>query len=404
MKKKIAIKGRGTAGAFSVTHFLRWTDDEIDWYFDPTKPTQAVGESTNLILSESLSSNIGFHFSDLPAVNGTYKRSIYKKGWGARGLEFEHPFLPPSTAIHIDCLKFQDYILDYVKDNLRVNIIPENINSDDIDANHILDCSGRPTNYDDFILSEHIPVNSTHVIQCSWNNSMPTFDYTLMLARPYGWVFGIPLQTRCSMGYLYNKNISSLEEVKNDLLEVIEEFGNKLGFKPTGDTITFNFSSYYKKNNFDKRIAFNGNASFFLEPMEASSIGMMDKVHRIAYDHWYNDMSVDECQMKYTRHIHNTEHFIGMHYAAGSIYNNEFWTFAKNKGINSLKRAIKDEQFMLFYENSKKYLNVKNDSLIAGDVNCPNEFSFWWLGSFSLILPRLDLYSIIEKLKEDQNG
>ena len=35
--KKITIIGRGTAGCVAVTHFLRWTDWEIDWVFDIEK-------------------------------------------------------------------------------------------------------------------------------------------------------------------------------------------------------------------------------------------------------------------------------------------------------------------------------------------------------------------------------
>ena len=227
--KKIAIKGRGTAGALGLTHFLRWTDHDIDWYYDPSRPTQAVGESTNLLFPRALYANIGFQYSDLNKINGSYKRSVYKKGWGKKTFEFEHFFPPPTVSCHVDCLAFQDYVLDFIKDNPRVKCIPENKTNDEIDADYVLDCSGRPTDYEDFTISEFIPVNSTHVIQCYWDG--PTFDYTLTIARPHGWVFGIPLQNRCSFGYLYNKDISTLEEVHEDLLKVIEEYGVTLAYQ-----------------------------------------------------------------------------------------------------------------------------------------------------------------------------
>lgn len=391
--KKIAIKGRGTAGALAITHFLRWTDDEIDWYFDPNKPTQAVGESTNLSFPSCMFKNIGFHYSDLPEISGTYKRSVYKKGWGKKGTLFEHNFLPPATPIHIDCLKFQDYILGYVKNNPRVKVIPENKENENIDSDFILDCSGRPKDYTNFHMSEYIPVNSTYVIQCYWN--APTFDYTLTIARPHGWVFGIPLQNRCSMGYLYNKDLSSLDEVKQDLLSVIEEYG----FTPSEDNISFNFKNYYRKNNFDGRVSYNGNASFFLEPMEASSIGMMDLTQRFAYDYWYNGHSQENVQKEYMRHIHNTEHFLGMHYGAGSPFQSKFWDFAEAQGLRCMERAVTNREFMYFYEESKKYTDV-HDGLIPQN----KEFSFWWLGSFSLILSKIDMYERIEKIKDKVLG
>jgi tryptophan halogenase len=395
--KKIAIKGRGTAGAFAMTHFLRWTNDEIDWYFDPNKPTQAVGEGTNLSFPIAMFRNIGFHHTDLNKLDGTFKRSVYKKGWGKSGQQFEHNFLPPNIPVHINCLKFQDYILDYVKNNPRVRVIAENKNNDDIDADYIMDCSGRPTSYDDYHISEYIPVNSFYAIQCSWEK--PTFDYTLTIARPHGWIFGIPLQTRCSMGYLYNKSLSSIEDVKDDLLSAIDEYGKIYGFEPSENQGGFDFVNYYKKDNFNDRVVYNGNASFFLEPMEASSIGMMDLTQRFAFDYWYESHSHEEVQERYMRHIHNTEHFLGMHYAAGSPFETPFWNHAEKLGLSCMERAVKNEEFMYFYENSKQYLNVHD-----GMIPPYPEYSFWWMGSFALHLPIMGLYPIIEKVKEKVYG
>lgn len=401
--KKIAIIGRGTAGAVSASHFHRWTDCQIDWYFDPNRPTQAVGESTNLLFPRLLFNNLGFEHYDLPKIGGTYKRSIKKFNWGPSGKIFEHTFSPPGIPYHVDCLKLQDYVLNFFKNDPRVNVIPSDVTShDQIDADYIMDCSGRPKTYDEFHISPYIPVNSTHVIQCYWNQPRNGFEYTLMVARPYGWVFGIPLQNRCSMGYMYNKDITSLEEVHEDLLKVIEEFE----LIPSSDNITFSFGNYYRKQNFSDRVAYNGNASFFLEPMEATSIGMMDKTAREAYDCWFNNKPINDCQKEYERHLKNTEHFVAMHYAAGSIYKNKFWDFAKEKGEKALERAVLDEEFMLQVETSKKYLNkhIGYMSEVLDPNNFP-EFSFWWVGSFVQNFPPLGLYDKVDEIsKRIKNG
>jgi hypothetical protein len=52
--KKISFIGRGTAGCLSILHFLRWTDWEIDWYFDNDIKPQAVGEGATLALPRVL--------------------------------------------------------------------------------------------------------------------------------------------------------------------------------------------------------------------------------------------------------------------------------------------------------------------------------------------------------------
>ena len=41
--KKIAIVGRGTVGCLSVAHYLRYTNWNIDWIYDPLIETTPVG-------------------------------------------------------------------------------------------------------------------------------------------------------------------------------------------------------------------------------------------------------------------------------------------------------------------------------------------------------------------------
>jgi len=54
MKKKLAIIGKGTAGCYALSHFMRWTDWEIDLIHDPDIKPQAVGEGSDLVLPASL--------------------------------------------------------------------------------------------------------------------------------------------------------------------------------------------------------------------------------------------------------------------------------------------------------------------------------------------------------------
>ena len=54
-KKKLSIIGRGTAGCLNAIHFRhRIPDIDIDWYFDPKKPQQSVGEGSTLSLPRLL--------------------------------------------------------------------------------------------------------------------------------------------------------------------------------------------------------------------------------------------------------------------------------------------------------------------------------------------------------------
>jgi hypothetical protein len=94
----------------------------------------------------------------------------------------------------------------------------------------------------------------------------------------YGWVFGIPLQNRISIGYLYNSDINSIEDIKKDIQNVFDEYH----LTPSEKTQNFSFNSFYRKNNFSSKVIYNGNASFFLEPLEATSTGLSTYIYRMA--------------------------------------------------------------------------------------------------------------------------
>ena len=183
---KLAIIGRGTVGCISAAFFLRNTDWEIEWYFDPDIKPLSVGEGSFVGFADLLYKNVDFTYDSLKKVDGTIKTGINKVGWGDKN--FINNFPPPYIGYHFDAVKLQDYITTYLKDNRRIKFINKNVTHDDIDADFIMDCSGKPKNLEDYNASEFIPVNSAYVTQCYWD--YPKFSETLSIARPYGWIFG----------------------------------------------------------------------------------------------------------------------------------------------------------------------------------------------------------------------
>jgi len=385
--KKLAILGRGTAGAFSLTHYLKYTDWQIDWYFDDNINRQAVGEGSSLVFPAALYQNIEFEHYNLKDLDGHYKNGIYKKGW-SDGREFIHPFPPPAVGYHFNATKFQDFVFSRVKDKPRISFIQQNVsNYNDIDSDYILDCRGKPSESENnkLIISQYIPVNSVYVTQCYWDYAM--FDYTLTIARPYGWVFGIPLHNRCSIGYLYNNNITSIEKIKEDVKNIFEEYC----LTPREDTNSFSFKNYYRINNFEGRVAYNGNASFFLEPLEATSITMMNYINNHAIEAWKtNNFKQNNDIYRYL--ISSIQNVIMLHYMSGSIYDNKFWNFAKDRGLRCIRDAINnDKRFFTMIELSNKMDSLKKVPSI--------EYGTWSIKSFKDNLTNLGLYGILRELK-----
>jgi hypothetical protein len=391
-KKKIIIIGRGTAGSQAAAHVVKnMTDCEIEWHFDPNTSPQAVGEGSTTELPRNLYENLSFRHEDLKKIDGSFKTGIYKKNWGANGKEFTHGFIPPFSSYHFNAIGLQNYIFEKLKSKVKVLEINHE-NSKDLDADHILDCSGRPNSYEHHKISPYIPVNSVYVTQCYWDYAK--FDYTLTIARPYGWIFGIPLQNRCSIGYLFNKNINSLEEIKEDVKNIFTEYN----LTPSDTTNHFSFESYTRKQNFSDNISYSGNASFFLEPLEATSIGVMDRINRLSVSLWKNQIDLDQANKAYEDFVKETEAIIMLHYYSGSIFQTDFWKYAKELGSQCIREHFGNEKF----KNIIQYcLSQENEwGNLTQDQRKSLHYATWGTPSFVQNIYGLDIFQRLSNLKD----
>jgi tryptophan halogenase len=348
MTKKIAIIGNGTAGCLTASHFNRYSiDTEIEWYYDPNIKPQAVGEGSLIDLPADLNGSLGFSMSDLYSIDGTIKTGIRKIDW-ADVDSFDENFTFGKHGMHFNAVQLQEFILKKIKQEGKIKIIESNVTHDQIDSNYIIDCSGFPQDYSQHIESEYIPVNSAYVTQCFWD--YPKFNHTLTIARPYGWVFGIPLQNRCAIGYMYNSTINSLDEVKADVQNIFDKFN----LTHSDTTNHLNFKNYSRQQNFSTRVSYNGNASLFLEPLEATTLAVVNKNKRLAFDLIHNNISTDILNNIYTTMVDEVETIIMLHYFGGSKFNTKFWEFAQDRGSKKIESIKSSAKFIEFLKRSKQ--------------------------------------------------
>jgi tryptophan halogenase len=336
--KKITIVGRGTVGCLSVAHYLRYTNWNIDWIYDPLIETTPVGEGTNLIFPKSLRETLGFDSVDMDNVNSTPKLGIWKRNWG-QGEDFKHTFLAGDHGLHFNAVQLQDYIFEKIKNDPRINLIESNIPTpDSVDSDYVMMCTGSPKDLtEDYTVHDHIPVNAAIVFQCPWD--MPKFLYSLTFAKKFGWVFGIPLKNRCAIGYVYNDQYCTEDDIITEVQDILDEFN----LVPAA-TRKLKFRNYSRKENFDGRVCYNGNASYFLEPLEATSTGFSDYINRLSFDHWYaKEFNQNRVNELYKREITEIEAMICLHYFSGSVYNNEFWKYAQKLGKNVIEENFKNK-------------------------------------------------------------
>jgi hypothetical protein len=383
--KKLTVVGKGAVGSLAVAHFLHYTDWTIEWIYDENIPTASVGEATNLAVPKNLYWTLDFRNDDLLKINGTAKLGISKKGWSKT--DFNHFFPTAYSAMHFTAKELQDSIFNKVKDNSRLTITKGHVdNPETLESDFVMMCVGSPkeTNKQDFEVLKNIPVNAAYVTQCDWN--YPRFQYSLTDAMPNGWVFGIPLQNRISIGYLYNSDLTSLEEVKKDVKQIFDNYE----LTPSNRTQHLTFESYYRKQNFTPKVVYNGNASFFLEPLEATSTGMAISVMRKAWDLWNGNLTVKECQTKYEKEIDEIESMILLHYMAGSIYKSKFWNKAKKLATSKITKEFSNKT-----EWAKFVLDATIDMY---DKTSELELGTWAYENYKINVKGLGLKKQIKKL------
>ena len=346
--KKIGVIGGGTAGALTAFTLSKLSNANVDLYLDTNIKPQSVGEGANYFLASEIKSKNYFDESFLKKIGGTKKFGINKIDFSDRE-EFMHEFQFGNYSLHFDSEKLRNYILN---DYPLINVIEKNVKSfDDIDADFKWDCSGFPDiNENDFHIMKGIPVNSSYITQCYWDE--PRFEHTNTVAMEHGWVFMVPLQNRCSVGYLYNSSISSEAEVVEDVKNIFKRFN----LTPSKETNSVSFSNYYRKENFTWNTGYNGNASFFAEPLEATTIGNVITTAYSSMHILFNPAHATTMNAKYVKTQKETEVMIAFNYLMGSKHKSKFWEFAKNNSEEFLKENIDKEklkEILHFYENVK---------------------------------------------------
>ena len=171
---------------------------------------------------------------------------------------------------------------------------------------------------------------------------------------------------------MYNNTINTLEEVKEDVQQIFQDYS----LTPSDTTNAFSFKNYYRKQNYQGRVAYNGNASFFLEPLEATSINLMNRNQRRAYDTWFGNKFLMQANNEYQQDIAEIENVIMMHYAAGSQFDTEFWRYAQQRGKKNFPSLLGNSRFK---------------AILAGEETESASYGTWNRTSFKQNLSNLGL-------------
>lgn len=361
-KKTVAIIGVGSAGLLSLAHFCTWLDEDWEIYsiYNPAKPILGIGESTNGEFVGLLERGTRFclgHQEDLNALDATIKFGSKFQNW--RENSWINPLLDGNTAIHFNNHPFKDFVFQRLEKHwpkqFRViegdvkgltnhaDRVTVSIDEREIDFDFVIDCMGTPSDYENYVLSDCSPVNRCQI------HSITDFDYepyTDHIAHPHGWMFGVPLQSRKTFGYLYNDQITSKEAAMADMKQMlgVDKLDNK----------EYVFKCYYTRTMAEGRICKNGNKALFFEPLVANSMFIYIYTNRLILDYMMGRTSQERTNDAFIKSVQELEDVVSYYYQGGSLYSSPFWEHATHHTRTRLEKRLEFKKIMNTYRTLKE--------------------------------------------------
>lgn len=298
--------------------------------------------------------NIGFHHYWLKMREQGDTTPIGKYSLGAT-LALNNKFTFPSTkppsslsifdwALHFDASLFAAHMREYAVSKgckhidamiTGVNQRPEDgfIESLQLDSGEtvsgdlFIDCSGfnglllaktLDVGYEDW--SHWLFCDSACVVQS--RNVGPPSPYTRVNARDAGWQWRIPLRSRTGNGHVYSSRFISDQEAEDALTSTVEgellTEPRKLTFRPGRRT-----------RSWDKNCIALGLSSGFLEPLESTSIALIEtgieRIKQLFPDRRFEQSCIDEFNEVSALEYERVRDFIILHYKATARSDTEFW-------------------------------------------------------------------------------
>ena len=256
-----------------------------------------------------------------------------------------------SYAYHFDASRYAVFLRDYAQARGveriegKVANVTQNENGNikalilederEIDGDLFIDCSGfrallieqtLHTGFDNW--SHWLPCD--HAVTVQSDAMKEPSPYTRSTALPAGWQWRIPLQHRVGNGYVYCSKFATEVEAKNALLNNIE-----------GEALTeirkIAFETGMRKKFWNKNCVALGLASGFIEPLESTSISLIqtgiEKLMQFMPNLEIKPGEVDEANRLNKLEYERIRDFIVLHYKSSQRTDSEFWRYVRTMSI-----------------------------------------------------------------------
>ena len=210
-------------------------------------------------------------------------------------------------------------------------------------ADLFIDCSGfrgliieeaMKTGYEDW--THWLPCDRALAVPCA--RTEPFTPYTRATARPAGWQWRIPLQHRTGNGHVYSSRYMDEAEAERILLSNLD--GEQLA-----EPNRIRFVAGKRRQVWNKNCVAAGLASGFLEPLESTSLHLIQSVLtrlvRLMPDDGFDPTTIAEFNRQMDFEYERIRDFVILHYKATYRDDTPFWRDCRDMAVpDTLQRKM----------------------------------------------------------------
>jgi len=267
---------------------------------------------------------------------------------------------PLNYAYHLDAAKYAQYLRSMAEahgvkrvegkitsvttdEDGYITSLDINDGVDHIEGDFFIDCTGfrallsgdaLGVAYDDW--THWLPANRAWAVQSELNE--PPKPYTRSIAHTVGWQWRIPLQHRAGNGLVYSSEFMTEEDARALLVRNVND-------RLLTDPRPIRFTTGQRAKYWEKNCVALGLASGFIEPLESTSIHMIQNgimwLLLMFPDTNIEGSTVNEYNQRIRSEAEYIRDFIVLHYTVNERHGEPFWDYCRNMALpESLSHRI----------------------------------------------------------------